>query len=111
MALIWFFIAFVTLAMIVCVCITPLVRAAALRFGLVDEPDGRRKMHAKPIPVAGGVAVLITSALMITGLFVFAEPIKSILKSESARATFDGVVTMRLELIGLAIAAAIIGLV
>jgi UDP-GlcNAc:undecaprenyl-phosphate/decaprenyl-phosphate GlcNAc-1-phosphate transferase len=111
MALIWFFIAFFTLAMVVCVCITPLVRSAALRFGLVDEPDGRRKLHAKPIPVAGGVAVLITSVLLITGLFVFAEPIKSILKSESARGTFDGVVTMRPELIGLAIAAAIIGIV
>ena len=111
MALIWFFIAFFTLAMIVSLGITPIVRSAALRFGLVDEPDGRRKLHAKPIPVAGGVAVLITSVIMITALFVFADPIKSILKSEIARASFDSVVTMRPELIGLAIAAAIIGLV
>jgi UDP-GlcNAc:undecaprenyl-phosphate/decaprenyl-phosphate GlcNAc-1-phosphate transferase len=111
MALIWFFIAFFTLAMIVSLCITPIVRSAALRFGLVDEPDGRRKMHSKPIPVAGGVAVLITSVIMFTALFAFAAPIRSSLKSEIARASFDSVVTLRPELIGLAIAAAIIGLV
>ena len=73
MALIWFFIAFFTLAMIVSLCITPIVRSAALRFGLVDEPDGRRKMHSKPIPVAGGVAVLITSVIMFAALFAFAR--------------------------------------
>jgi len=33
------------------------VRAFADRFGPVDQPDGRRKIHGKPTPVAGGIAV------------------------------------------------------
>jgi UDP-GlcNAc:undecaprenyl-phosphate/decaprenyl-phosphate GlcNAc-1-phosphate transferase len=111
MALIWFFIAFFTAAMVVSIGITPIVRSVALRFGLVDVPDGRRKMHAHPIPVAGGVAVLITSVLMLAALFIFQDFIRPLLKSDAARGGFDAVVTVRPELIGLAIAAAIIGLV
>ena len=90
--------------------VTPVVRSLAMRVGLVDTPDGRRKMHAKPIPVAGGVAVLITSALALSALFVFAGPIKGLLK-EQLFGVYDMVTTLRPELIGLAIAAGIIGLV
>jgi UDP-GlcNAc:undecaprenyl-phosphate GlcNAc-1-phosphate transferase len=41
--------------------LTPLARAAAARCGLVDAPDGRRKLHARPVPVAGGPAVLLAA--------------------------------------------------
>ena len=37
---------------------TPLVRAVAIRFGIVDKPDPRRKLHGKVVARAGGVAVL-----------------------------------------------------
>jgi UDP-GlcNAc:undecaprenyl-phosphate/decaprenyl-phosphate GlcNAc-1-phosphate transferase len=36
---------------------TPLVRALALRCNLVDLPDNKRKVHKKPIPRVGGVAL------------------------------------------------------
>jgi UDP-GlcNAc:undecaprenyl-phosphate GlcNAc-1-phosphate transferase len=36
---------------------TPLVRAFALRSNLVDLPDNKRKVHKKPIPRIGGVAL------------------------------------------------------
>lgn len=36
---------------------TPLVRRAAHAVGLVDVPDSRRKVHQKPVPRLGGVAV------------------------------------------------------
>ncbi len=39
------------------VCLTPLVRGAAIRWRLVDEPDNNRKVHRKPLPRLGGVAV------------------------------------------------------
>ena len=42
--------------------ITPLCRVFAVRYGLVDHPDGRRKLHAKAMPVAGGGAVLLSLA-------------------------------------------------
>jgi UDP-GlcNAc:undecaprenyl-phosphate GlcNAc-1-phosphate transferase len=40
--------------------LTPLARALAARFNLVDRPDGRRKVHARATPVAGGVAILVS---------------------------------------------------
>src|ERR1035438_8194555 len=39
--------------------LTPLVRNAALRLGLVDQPDQQRKFHSAPIPRLGGVAIFL----------------------------------------------------
>ena len=36
----------------------PLARLLARRWGLVDRPDGRRKLHGQAVPVSGGLAVL-----------------------------------------------------
>jgi UDP-GlcNAc:undecaprenyl-phosphate GlcNAc-1-phosphate transferase len=38
--------------------LTPWARDLAIRLRLVDRPDGRRKLHARAIPVAGGPAIL-----------------------------------------------------
>jgi UDP-GlcNAc:undecaprenyl-phosphate GlcNAc-1-phosphate transferase len=111
MALFWLFIAVFASALFVCTIITPVVRSVALRFGLVDVPDGRRKVHVRPIPVAGGVAILISSVLVFASLFIFQDSIRSILKHDEARGGFGAVVEVRPELIGLAIAAMIIGVV
>ena len=45
------------ISFIVCLSFTPLVRILALRLNLVDVPDNRRKVHKRPIPRVGGVAV------------------------------------------------------
>ena len=45
--------------------ITPLVRAVCLRWGVVDRPDGARKLHDRPVPLWGGVAVYLA---LIVGL-------------------------------------------
>lgn len=52
--------------------LTRLARHVATRIGMVDAPDGRRKMQEKPVPVAGGVAVLLAAGLtlLITSLVV-----------------------------------------
>jgi UDP-GlcNAc:undecaprenyl-phosphate GlcNAc-1-phosphate transferase len=57
-------------AFVLGVVFTPAARALAARYGLVDEPDGRRKMHARPVPLSGGLAVLLAAvlALAFTGL-------------------------------------------
>jgi UDP-GlcNAc:undecaprenyl-phosphate/decaprenyl-phosphate GlcNAc-1-phosphate transferase len=39
---------------------TPISRSLALKVGLVDRPDGRRKLQTDAIPVAGGPAVLVS---------------------------------------------------
>jgi UDP-GlcNAc:undecaprenyl-phosphate/decaprenyl-phosphate GlcNAc-1-phosphate transferase len=44
----------------------PGVRALALRCGLVDAPDGRRKMQRQAIPLAGGIAVFFATTAALT---------------------------------------------
>ena len=39
--------------------LTPVVRFLASRFGILDLPDGDRRIHKKPIPRGGGFAVII----------------------------------------------------
>jgi UDP-GlcNAc:undecaprenyl-phosphate GlcNAc-1-phosphate transferase len=52
-----------------CLVFTPFLRQVALRCGLVDHPDGRRKIHSRPIPVVGGVAIFFaTNATLIAAL-------------------------------------------
>ncbi|HOC43097.1 MAG TPA: MraY family glycosyltransferase [Thermoanaerobaculales bacterium] len=46
---------------------TPMAREAALRFGVVDRPDGRLKNHAEPVAYLGGLAVF-TSFLLSLGM-------------------------------------------
>jgi UDP-GlcNAc:undecaprenyl-phosphate/decaprenyl-phosphate GlcNAc-1-phosphate transferase len=54
-------------SLLACLLIIPLVRLLAFRVGLVDRPDGRRKIHGQPIPVMGGIAVYL-SVWSILGL-------------------------------------------
>src|SRR5436190_17169281 len=44
----------------------PLWRKWCLKVGLVDEP-GQRKIHADPVPLAGGLAVLTGLTLPLAG--------------------------------------------
>src|SRR5438067_3419705 len=53
--------------------LTRLARGAAARAGLVDVPDRMRKIQARPVPVAGGVAVLFAAVLTLV-VAAFAVP-------------------------------------
>jgi UDP-GlcNAc:undecaprenyl-phosphate GlcNAc-1-phosphate transferase len=50
-----------------CLVLTPLVGRLARRWGLVDRPDGRRKIHDRETPVAGGLAVLTSAGAAVAG--------------------------------------------
>ncbi len=52
------FLGFVSLAL--SLLLTPLARNLAWHYGLVDQPDQRRKIHGSPIPRVGGVAIFAT---------------------------------------------------
>lgn len=56
---------------VACVGLIPLLAWLARQVGLLDRPDGRRKIHAKPVPLVGGVAVFgaITVALSSAALW------------------------------------------
>jgi UDP-GlcNAc:undecaprenyl-phosphate/decaprenyl-phosphate GlcNAc-1-phosphate transferase len=40
--------------------LTPLCRNAFRKLGIVDHPDGHRKLHVQPIPRAGGIPIAIS---------------------------------------------------
>ncbi len=46
-------------AFVVTLCVTPLMRSLAVRFGIVDRPTESRKGHSVPVAYLGGLAVFI----------------------------------------------------
>jgi UDP-GlcNAc:undecaprenyl-phosphate GlcNAc-1-phosphate transferase len=53
------------LALLLGLYFTPVARQAALRFGIVDRPDGNLKNQREPVPYLGGVAVFIAYLLAL----------------------------------------------
>src|SRR6056297_1273534 len=71
MSLPWVFAVGFGSAMVLSVLFTAVLRRAAPAMRLVDDPDGRRKMHADPMPVAGGVAIFAAVAsVLVVGLLL-----------------------------------------
>ncbi len=66
-----------------CVVLTPLARFLAVRFGIVDCPDGRRKMHAQATAVAGGIVILLSACGALTIALVTPDPIGDTFEAES----------------------------
>src|SRR5262249_48771470 len=58
---------------ILSLALTPLARSLALRCGLVDQPDGHRKLHDEDIPMAGGVAIFLAASITL-GLALVVSP-------------------------------------
>jgi UDP-GlcNAc:undecaprenyl-phosphate GlcNAc-1-phosphate transferase len=50
--------------------LTPIARFVALRLGIVDRPDGRRKLQKSAVPLWGGVAVYVT---LLAGMWAAAQ--------------------------------------
>ena len=53
------------LGLIINLVLTPLAQDIALAIGLVDKPDGRRKLHETLIPLAGGPALYVSLTLAV----------------------------------------------
>lgn len=49
--------------------LTPIMRQGALRFGVLDAPDGRLKNHGASVPYLGGIAIYL--AFLVTLALVF----------------------------------------
>jgi UDP-GlcNAc:undecaprenyl-phosphate GlcNAc-1-phosphate transferase len=47
------------LAALTCAVVTPLVRRMSFAVGVFDEPDGERRIHTRPTPRLGGIAIFI----------------------------------------------------
>lgn len=55
-------------AFFVALAITPAIRRFSIRIGAVDVPKDERRMHSKPIPTIGGLAIFISFALCVAVL-------------------------------------------
>ena len=59
------------LALLLGLYFTPLAREAALRFGIVDRPDGHLKKQEAPVPYLGGLAVFLAYLVALGMVFAF----------------------------------------
>lgn len=60
---------------------TPIARSAALRFGVVDRPDGKLKDQADAVPYFGGLAIYLSVLIPLCLFYDFDARILSILLS------------------------------
>ncbi|MCA9025734.1 MAG: undecaprenyl/decaprenyl-phosphate alpha-N-acetylglucosaminyl 1-phosphate transferase [Planctomycetaceae bacterium] len=60
-----------SIAFLASALITPIVRMFAFRIGMVDRPDGVRKLHKTPVPLGGGVAICLAFSATFIGLLTF----------------------------------------
>ena len=51
----------------------PMVAGISGKLGIVDKPDGHRKLHTKPVPLAGGITILV-SGILAMGVTVWLKP-------------------------------------
>jgi UDP-GlcNAc:undecaprenyl-phosphate GlcNAc-1-phosphate transferase len=59
------------IAMLCGTILTPIVRRIAYRFGALDHALSSRKIHGRPIPRLGGIAIVIAFYVPLTGLLLF----------------------------------------
>src|SRR5262245_33054701 len=62
---------------------TPRVRQAAVRFGIVDRPDGRLKTQAEPVAYLGGLAIFISFLIAIAFTVPFDREVLGLLLAGS----------------------------
>ncbi|MEO8047048.1 MAG: undecaprenyl/decaprenyl-phosphate alpha-N-acetylglucosaminyl 1-phosphate transferase, partial [Nitrospirota bacterium] len=49
----------------------PIARQAALKYGIVDAPDGRLKLQKEPVPYFGGLAIYLAFLMSVAFTFEF----------------------------------------
>ncbi len=77
--MIWPFVLAAVLAFLVAIYGTPVARAAAMRFGVVDQPDGRLKTQRDPVPYLGGLALYLAVLIPLCLFYTFDKSVLSIL--------------------------------
>ncbi len=59
----------------------PVFRQAAMKWGVVDKPDGRLKHQRAPVPYLGGIGVYIAFLLALSFVFEFSPQVLGLLLS------------------------------
>ncbi len=60
----------VVIAFALSMVFTLLVRRVALKFGVIDNPDGGRKQHERSTPLLGGLAIVSAFSMVIIGVLI-----------------------------------------
>ena len=55
--------------------LTPIFRDLFLRLGVVDNPDGKRKLHSRVVPRIGGIAVALSYTAPLAVLLLLSHPL------------------------------------
>jgi UDP-GlcNAc:undecaprenyl-phosphate GlcNAc-1-phosphate transferase len=76
---IYLFIFTFLLAFLLSIYLTPMVREAAIKFGLLSHPDGFLRTHKQPVPYLGGVAIYLGFLLALALTFRFEQMVLGIL--------------------------------
>ena len=67
----WLLLVSFTSACLIALAGVPIVRHIARRFGIVDQPDADRKLHANSIALGGGIAVFIAMLIGTASTLLF----------------------------------------
>jgi UDP-GlcNAc:undecaprenyl-phosphate/decaprenyl-phosphate GlcNAc-1-phosphate transferase len=59
----------------------PVARQAALKYGIVDAPDGRLKHQSEPVPYFGGLAIYLSFLMSLAFTFEFRQDVLGIILS------------------------------
>jgi len=57
----------------------PIARQAALKYGIVDAPDGRLKLQEEPVPYFGGLAIYLAFLMSVAFTFEFRQDVLGII--------------------------------
>jgi UDP-GlcNAc:undecaprenyl-phosphate GlcNAc-1-phosphate transferase len=61
------------LALAVALYLAPKLIAAALKYGIVDKPQGALKVHRDPVPYLGGLVIFMSVIISLASTFAFDE--------------------------------------
>jgi UDP-GlcNAc:undecaprenyl-phosphate GlcNAc-1-phosphate transferase len=78
----------VAISFFVSLILTMMVRRVALRIGMVDHPDGHRKLHQFPIALGGGAAVFLATAAILVAMLLIPNPWRELLQERAAHIEF-----------------------
>lgn len=87
-------------AFLVSFIFTPVMRSIAIYYGIIDQPDQIRKLHAQPVAYLGGVAVFMgwVAGLAMSQLHITADEVGSPHLPMKLSIVFGGIVIVALGL-------------
>ena len=74
----WIVYSVTVIAFVLCLISTPFVIEMCKKKGLVDVPKDSRRVHSKPMPRAGGIAIFASSMIALLAYFLVTKNIPTI---------------------------------